>query len=240
MNRFLLAGAAVAAFAAIVPAIAQPAPPTPPGVAQGTTPPPIPGVPQVRAETRVHRMPMMVPETRNELVAHIREMFAKLDTNKDGFVAREEADAAHKAMGGEFRQKFAERQDGPGMPHLDHKAMFDRLDTNHDGMISRQEFDAHAEIREERRVVLMHGGPHGAPGMPPTPDMKRFHEMGARMHGHMFEMADANHDGRVSLQEMTDAALRHFDMADANHDGRITPDERMQMHQRMKEMKRPV
>ena len=84
MNRFLLAGAAVAAFAAIVPAIAQPAPPTPPGVAQGTTPPPIPGVPQVRAETRVHRMPMMVPETRNELVAHIREMFAKLDTNKDG------------------------------------------------------------------------------------------------------------------------------------------------------------
>jgi hypothetical protein len=49
------------------------------------------------------------------------------------------------------------------------------------------------------------------------------------MGGQMFEMADANHDGRVSLQEATDAAVKHFDMADANHDGRITPDERKQM-----------
>ena len=72
------------------------------------------------------------------------------------------------------------------------------------------------------------------------PDMKRFHEMGLKMHGHMFDMADANHDGKVSLQEMTDAALRHFDRADANHDGRITPEERMQMHQRFKELKRPA
>ena len=238
MIKFLFAGAAAAVFAAA--AFAQPAPPTPPGVAQGTTPPPVPGVPQVRIETRMHRMPMMMPETRNEVVAHIREMFAKLDTNRDGFVTREEADSAHKNMGGEFREKFVERHDRPGMPHLDHKAMFDRLDTNHDGMISRQEFDAHAQVREERRVVMMHGGPDGTPGMPPMPDMKRFHDMGARMHGHMFEMADANHDGKVSLQEMTAAALRHFDMADANHDGRITPDERMQMHQRMKEMKRPA
>jgi hypothetical protein len=28
--------------------------------------------------------------------------------------------------------------------------------------------------------------------------------------------------------------LRHFDMADANHDGQITPDERRQMHERMR------
>jgi len=46
----------------------------------------------------------------------------------------------------------------------------------------------------------------------------------------MFERADANHDGRVSLQEMTAAALQHFDAADANHDGKLTPDERMRMH----------
>jgi len=50
----------------------------------------------------------------------------------------------------------------------------------------------------------------------------------------MFESADANHDGKVSLQEMTDAALHHFDEADANHDGTLTPEERMQMHQHMK------
>jgi len=56
-----------------------------------------------------------------------------------------------------------------------------------------------------------------------------------RMHGRMFESADANHDGKVSLQEMTNAALQHFDMADANHDGKLTPDERMKMHQHWKE-----
>jgi Ca2+-binding EF-hand superfamily protein len=49
----------------------------------------------------------------------------------------------------------------------------------------------------------------------------------------MFEMADANRDGRVTLQEAQAAALRHFDMADVNHDGQITPDERKQMRQRM-------
>jgi Ca2+-binding EF-hand superfamily protein len=238
MTRFLLAGAAAAAF--VVPAFAQPAPPAPPGVAQGTNP--VPTVPRVRVETRVERMPMMMPETRAEVVAHVREMFAKLDINRDGFVTRDEAEAAHKMMGGEMHRGMDRPMaDGampplPPMPHMDRKAMFDRLDTNHDGMISRQEFDAHAQIREERRVV-MHRGPDGKLDMA---GMGRMHAMAMRMHSRMFDMADANHDGKVSLQEMTDAALRHFDMADANHDGRITPEERMQMHQRMKEMKRPA
>ena len=46
---------------------------------------------------------------------------------------------------------------------------------------------------------------------------------GHMMGGRMFETADANKDGSVSLQEATDAALQHFDMADANRDGQITP-----------------
>ena len=61
--------------------------------------------------------------------------------------------------------------------------------------------------------------------------------MGLR--GHMFDMADANRDGRVTLQEATAAAYRHFDMADVNRDGRITPDERVQMRQRMRTERRP-
>lgn len=235
MKKLLIGGAVAALAVAYAPAVAQQAPPPPPGVASGVAPPVAPVAPRMQMRVMTDRV-----MTRSEVSEHVGKLFAKLDTNRDGFVTREEADSAHKNMGGELRDKFVERHDGPGKPHLDHKAMFDRLDTNHDGMISRQEFDAHAQVREERRVVMMHGGPDGVPGMPPMPDMKRFHDMGARMHGHMFEMADANHDGKVSLQEMTDAALRHFDMADANHDGRITPDERMQMHQRMKEMKRPA
>jgi Ca2+-binding EF-hand superfamily protein len=62
----------------------------------------------------------------------------------------------------------------------------------------------------------------------------RMHGAGMKMHGRMFESADANHDGKVTLQEMTDAAVHHFDEADANHDGTLTPEERMQMHRHMK------
>jgi hypothetical protein len=60
----------------------------------------------------------------------------------------------------------------------------------------------------------------------------RMHGMG--MGGRLLEMADANHDGRVSLQEAEAAALAHFDRADLNHDGKLTPDERRQAHQLMR------
>ena len=50
-----------------------------------------------------------------------------------------------------------------------------------------------------------------------------------------FERADVNRDSRVSLQEATEAAVRHFDMADLNRDGTLTHEERQQMRTRMKE-----
>ena len=59
------------------------------------------------------------------------------------------------------------------------------------------------------------------------------------LRGHMFDMADANRDGRVTMAEATSAAYRHFDMADANRDGQITREERMQMHQRMRAERQP-
>jgi Ca2+-binding EF-hand superfamily protein len=229
MMKLLLAGAAAAAVA-IVPAFAQPAPP-PPGVASGAGPVgAVPGVPRVV----LHMRGMAMPETRTEVAAHVRAMFARLDANRDGFVTREEADSAHKRMAG--APGHMERHfEGAAMPHMDGNALFDRLDANKDGVISRQEFALHAQLREERRVVA-HGGPDG-PGMPAIKPMR---DIGMRMHARMFETADANRDGRVSLQEMTHAALRHFDMTDVNHDGRITPDERMQMHQHLKLQKRPA
>jgi hypothetical protein len=42
----------------------------------------------------------------------------------------------------------------------------------------------------------------------------------------------------VTLQEATDAAVKHFDMADANRDGQVTPEERKQMHRQMIEKRR--
>jgi Ca2+-binding EF-hand superfamily protein len=234
MRNLLLAGAAAAAIVAFVPAIAQTAPPAPPGVAEGTAPGP-------RIETRIHRTPMMKAETRNDMVAHAREMFGKLDSNKDGYVTKEEAEAAHHAMADAIHDKFAKRFADGDFPHPDRGAMFDKLDTNKDGSITRQEFMAAQPQFKERRVIVMRDGPgdgdqpvelDGGPGEPHVKIM-RMHGMGG-MPGHMFESADANHDGRVSLEEMTNAAIQHFDAADANHDGTLTPEERMQMHQRMK------
>ena len=229
---------AVAAAILSTAAAAQQAPPTPPGVAQGTAPMVRPA-PQVRSF--VHLMPMKT-ETRDEVVAHVRDMFARLDGNKDGYVTREEADARHRAMAGGMRDKvtrrFVERR--AGGPR-DRGAMFERLDTNKDGSISRQEFmagrHAHGTREGPTRVRVLRDGAEqvdvaGGPGTPGVRVM-RFHRsgFGMGMHGAMFERADANRDGRVSLQEATNAALRHFDQADANRDGKLTPDERMRMRQ---------
>jgi hypothetical protein len=74
-------------------------------------------------------------------------------------------------------------------------------------------------MRDHRRMAGLMRGMH--PGM-------------GGFGGRMFEMADANKDGRVSLQEAQTAALQHFDMADLNHDGRITREERMQRMQQMR------
>lgn len=171
--------------------------------------------------------------TRADVQARVAEHFARMDTNRDGFVTRAEADAAHAAMRAKMKEHMAERL--AKRSPADSAAAFDRLDTDRNGVLSRQEFEAGRVIREKRMMVMReHGKPaDGKMGM---------HRMGGRMagmHGKMFDMADANKDGRVSLQEAQAAALRHFDMVDANKDGQITREERMQMHQRMHEQRRP-
>ena len=230
--RAYLIGSAVAALGLATAAAAQPAPP-PPGVAQGTAPAPMappPHAPQVRVMfAGDHVM------TRAEVSEHITKMFAKLDANHDGFITKDEIEAVHAKMDaamakmGDVHKRLAES----GIMMGDRGQIFDQLDTNHDGNISRQEFMAkRPEVREERVMIMRDGaGGPGAP-FPPMdghPGVMRMHmHMGGMgmMGGHMFEMADANHDGRVSLAEAQGAALAHFDKADLNHDGKITPDER--------------
>ena len=67
-------------------------------LAQPAAPPPAPQ-PQVQI-MRVEREPMRV-HTRDDVVKHVRDLFARLDTNRDGFITREEAGIAKLAMGGE-------------------------------------------------------------------------------------------------------------------------------------------
>jgi len=243
MNKLMIGGASAMLFAAMTAAGAQPAPPPPPGVAQGTapmmmTPPPRPGAPQM------HMMVMPgQPMTRGEVAQHVAKLFARLDANRDSFVTRDEVETFHSKMmaGMEAMSRgmhaMGTMPEMPKMPMLDRGAMFDRLDTNHDGSISRQEYMAAKPRIVEKRVFRMGDG--AAPGgLSEHPMMVRMRGPGEHMKmgmggfgAHLFEMADANHDGRVSLQEAQAAALAHFDRADLNHDGRITPDERQQMRQ---------
>ena len=177
---------------------------------------PAPGqAPQAKAE-RVH--------TRAEVQAKVAEHFAKLDTNRDGSVTKAEADSAKAALRGQWAERRKDRREDR------RENAFERLDSNRDNAISRAEWDAHAAQREQRVASRDHNGDG-------RPDRRGGGRRGMHMAGfggHMFEMADANKDGRVTPQEAQAAALRHFDMADANRDGQITPDERRQARERMR------
>jgi Ca2+-binding EF-hand superfamily protein len=230
MNKLLIGAATAALAIAVAPAVAQPAPP--PGVAQGTAPGQ-PAPPPQRMHMKIMSDRVM---TRDEVVQHVRKLFAHLDANKDGFITKEERDSVHQKMTG-MHGDLDRRLDGRGPMMGDRSAMFDRLDANHDGSISRQEFMA-AQPQMERRVMIFRNGAAGAPGAPGEPGMKmRMHGLG--MGAHLLEMADANRDGRVSLQEAETAALAHFDRADLNHDGKLTPEERRQAHQLLRGERRP-
>jgi hypothetical protein len=214
MKRILLGSIAAATLAAATVAIAQPAPPVAP--APGVQPA-VPGSP----------LRIVQPQTRNGVVEKVRAHFARLDTDRDGYLTKAEAEAgraAIKAHRGQWSGRGAGGQRDQG-------AMFERLDANRDGAISRQEFDTAHQQRQAMRDRDGDGQPD-----------KRMHAMrghgGMHLGGQMFEQADLNRDSRVSLQEATEAAVRHFDMADVNRDGTLAPEERQQMRVRMKEMHR--
>lgn len=217
MNRIskLLLGGAGLAVTLSVAAIAQVAPPPPPG-------PP-------------HMMKM--PETRAEVQAMVAEHFKLADTNKDGFVTRDEMAAARTAMRAKFEQQFeakrAERQ----------AERFAQLDTNKDGSLSKAEFSA--------RPPRPEGGPDRGPGHwgdrdgPGGHHGKGMRDRGGRgMRGHggpgfgegWFERADVNKDNKVSLAEAQAQPLAMFDKADTNHDGKLSDAEKQAARQAMRGM----
>ncbi|MEO7820295.1 MAG: EF-hand domain-containing protein [Sphingomicrobium sp.] len=226
MTRNLLI--AVLATAAAVPLMAQ------------ATPGPVIHVAPVTSPMRMKMADKVI--TRAEVQAMVQAHFARIDTNHDGFITKAEMEAAHAnmKMGDHAMGERGMGQHGMGDHAMrDPNAAFDRLDTNKDGMISRDEFAKGRELRIEQRVVINDGKMPMGEGM-------RMHGKGGMggmggmgmMMGGMMKMADANKDGRVSLQEATAAALQRFDRADTNHDGRLTPDERRAAHQMMIQMRK--
>jgi Ca2+-binding EF-hand superfamily protein len=152
-----------------------------------------------------HMMHAHKPKTRDEVIAKTKEMFAKLDLNHDGFITPDEIKAARDA-------KMAEMK----------KRRFDALDTNHDGIISRDEFLAAMPPQREHGPDV-DGHPH--PWMRAAMMRHRPHDM-----HRMFEMADANHDGKMSLDEVLAFRLARFDKIDTNRDGVISPEEMKAFH----------
>lgn len=148
------------------------------------------------------------------------QRFARLDTNRDGQITRAEFDARvaaraqRRAVASASRPQAGER-------------LFARLDTNRDGAITQAEFQVRGQAGVQRaqrlaqRAERRANRPAGA-------------RMGGRFGGHMFAMADANKDGRLTLQEAQAGALTHFDRADVNRDGQVTREERRQLRLQMR------
>ena len=152
-------------------------------------------------------------QLRADVIARTQRMFAMLDTNHDGVLDQSELAAAGKRWDGAPGAGAA-----PVRMPMDRNSMFDMIDANHDGMISRDEF-ARAPT------------PLGAAGRDRDggAQIDRGHGMGGGM-ARMWQLADANHDGRVTLQEAINFALQRFDRLDTNHDGQLTPEERAAGH----------
>jgi Ca2+-binding EF-hand superfamily protein len=150
-----------------------------------------------------HGMGMNANQTvaRTTVEARVKEQFAKVDTNKDGYVTRAEGEAAMKAHRADMME-----------------GRFKAMDTDANGSISKAEFDAaHAGSPEggpQRRAMMQHDGAHRG--------MKAPGGMGERM----FDRADADKDGRVSLKEALARPLERFDAADTNKDGTLSAEER--------------
>lgn len=224
MNHFFLGGIMAAVLFAGTSAVAQPASTT---SAAGKT-----------AHAR-HSF-FNSDQKRTDVAAHVERMFKQLDLNRDGFITKDEI-AASKAQFDERMTKSAPKRAAK---------LFDRLDTNHDGKITREEVEA------ARAARLAASGKTAKPGRKPA-GATLFARADANKDGvitraefdaatangkitlrhtnmrgsaivRLFDAADVNKDGRVSLEEAQQAALQQFDTADVNHDGILTPDERRQ------------
>lgn len=224
MKKFVPGGIVLAALCTSVPAIAQNAPPASP----------------VSPAAHAHRSFFTSNESRADASAHVQKMFAALDLNRDGFVTRDELAASQSQFDAKMTKSAPKRA----------ARLFARLDSNHDGQVTLAEIEAAHSARLAAR------GENAKPGRrKPSSSLLRLADANkdgvltraefdsavasgklkphhSRMRGsqlaRLFDSADANHDGRLSLEEARQATLQRFDAADVNRDGVLTPDERRQ------------
>lgn len=107
--------------------------------------------------------------------------------------------------------------------------IFAKADANHDGRISRDEFQTARAARfdklDRNRDGYLDDGD--------IPRLLRANAQRMQKFDAALNMADANHDGRVSRAEYMTAGLHMFELVDANHDGYVDHDELQQAQQRL-------
>ncbi|MBN8815225.1 MAG: EF-hand domain-containing protein [Sphingomonas sp.] len=94
-------------------------------------------------------------------------------------------------------------------------------DANHDGKITRAEFAA-ARLANFNR--LDRNG-DGVVSQADTPTIARLRPQIQASFQQFIAMADLNHDGQVTRDELANAPMPVFDRADVNHDGVIDASE---------------
>ena len=153
-------------------------------------------------------------------------MFARVDTNRDGYITQQE----RQAMRGQMRATMGDAGRGAcGRPRCRPGGDVRPVRSNRDNMISRDEWARAEALRGEGRAEGRRGGMGG----------ERM-AMRGRMGGAMLRMADTNRDQRISLAEAETAALQRFDRVDLYlRDGRITREERQQARQQ-RQAQRPA
>ncbi len=181
MRNYLI-GVAIAAIAGATAALAQTAQPAP-----------VVSPPQYSPRSYFTK-----PESRADVAQHVQRMFARLDTNHDGFITRDEV----AAVEAQFQAKMQQRGQG-----ADRSSAFDRIDTNHDGVISREEFAA----AKPGYMGMRHAGFGRGFGE------RMFDQADANHDGRVslaeaqalalqhFDQADLNHDGIVTPDERRQA-----------------------------------
>jgi Ca2+-binding EF-hand superfamily protein len=126
------------------------------------------------------------PVTLSQMEASVKERFAKVDTNGDGFIDKTEADAARDRM---------------------RDARFQAMDGNKDGALSQSEFEQAGSYGGRRGGGMRHRGGMGGQGgsafagADTNSDGKiSLSEALARPTEH-FKRMDTNNDGTVTMEE---------------------------------------
>lgn len=102
-----------------------------------------------------------------------------------------------------------------------------QADANHDGLTTRAEFQA-ARAAEFNRLDRARLGYISVLTLPPMAVAAGGEKLRAAL-----AIADANHDGRVSRAEFTNAPAPNFELADVDHNNVVTQAERYAASRRL-------